>query len=151
MQIDEEEEEVINIEAIDVEQLLLEAKTWIEGNALLVEDFEAIRKQLSSRRIVDRADDIWDKLLCWKNQIDVPEGIRKRIMESEHDSKVAGHFGRETTMELIIRNFRWPNVEMDIWNCCNDLRQLPEDDGAPTCKARIVTSVRDGFQTMDAY
>lgn len=27
MQIDEEEEEVINIEAIDVEQLLLEAKT----------------------------------------------------------------------------------------------------------------------------
>ena len=34
-------------------------------------------------------------------------------MEDEHDSKVAGHFGQKKTLELISRNFYWP--EMEDW------------------------------------
>ena len=36
------------------------------------------------------------------------------ILESEHDSKVAGHFGQEKTIELVRRNFWWPRMDTDI-------------------------------------
>jgi hypothetical protein len=32
-------------------------------------------------------------------------------MDSEHDSKVAGHFRREGAMELLTLKFYWPNME----------------------------------------
>jgi len=57
---------------------------------------------------------IKDDLLCWKNRLYAPRGLRKRIVVTEHNSKVAGHFGRERTMELLTRNFYWPNVEADV-------------------------------------
>jgi hypothetical protein len=41
-------------------------------------------------------------------------------MQSAHDSKVAGHFGRERTMELLSRNFYWPNMEKDVRKDCNE-------------------------------
>lgn len=65
-------------------------------------------------------------LLCYKNRIYVPEGMRQRVIMSEHDSNVAGHFGRETTVELISRDFNWPNIERDIRKHCNkwDVCQL---------------------------
>jgi hypothetical protein len=31
----------------------------------------------------------------------VPYGIRTRVLESEHDSKVAGHMGQDNTKELM--------------------------------------------------
>jgi len=31
-------------------------------------------------------------------------------MESEHDTKVAGHMGQDKTIELIQRNFWWPKI-----------------------------------------
>ena len=36
------------------------------------------------------------------------------ILESEHDSKVAGHFGQEKTIELVRRNIWWPEMDTDI-------------------------------------
>lgn len=47
-------------------------------------------------------------------------------MESEHDTKVAGHFGRERTIELLTRNCYWPNMDLDIhknYNQCNNCQQ----------------------------
>ena len=35
-------------------------------------------------------------------------------MESEHDSQVAGHMGMDKTMEMIDRNFYWPEMVKDI-------------------------------------
>jgi hypothetical protein len=35
-------------------------------------------------------------------------------MESEHDSKIAGHFGQDKTIELIRRNFWWPKMDETI-------------------------------------
>jgi len=37
----------------------------------------------------------------------VPEELIREIMESEHDTKVAGHMGQDKTIELIRRNFWW--------------------------------------------
>jgi hypothetical protein len=44
----------------------------------------------------------------------VPCGLRTSVLESEHDSKVAGHMGQDKTKELIRRNFWWPKMNEDI-------------------------------------
>jgi transposase InsO family protein len=51
-----------------------------------------------------------------KEKLWVPEGkgLRRRILESEHDTKVAGHMGQDKTLELIRRNFWWPKMDEDI-------------------------------------
>ena len=38
----------------------------------------------------------------------------RTILESEHDSKLAGHFSQEKTIELLRRNFWWPGMDTDI-------------------------------------
>jgi len=40
-------------------------------------------------------------LLYRRNWLWVPKGLVQRIMESEHDTKVAGHMGKDTTIKLI--------------------------------------------------
>jgi len=48
-------------------------------------------------------------------------------MDSEHDCKVAGHFGRECTMELLTRNLYWPNMETDLrkyFNECDNCQRI---------------------------
>jgi len=42
------------------------------------------------------------------------------MMKSEHYSKIAGHFGRDRTMELVSRNFYWPKMEDDVRKFCNE-------------------------------
>jgi hypothetical protein len=37
--------------------------------------------------------------------------MRLVITKSERNSKVAGHFGQEKTLEIISRNFYWPKME----------------------------------------
>ncbi|MCU1441842.1 MAG: hypothetical protein JWP85_2839, partial [Rhodoglobus sp.] len=46
-----------------------------------------------------------DGLLLFKNRLYIPadDRIKIRIAEAEHDSKVAGHFGQDKTLELITR------------------------------------------------
>ena len=40
--------------------------------------------------------------------------LRILIMESEHNSRVAGHMGMDKTMELVNPNFYWPEMAKDI-------------------------------------
>ena len=44
-------------------------------------------------------------LMLRRNLLWVPNGLIQQIMESEHDTKVAGHMGQDKTIELIRRNF----------------------------------------------
>jgi len=121
MELDiKDEYETIQISAMDVEQLLPEAKERIKEKAVLDERYRALCKQVSSGEVIDKNFTMSDGLLCWKNRIYVPEGLRQRVIQSEHDSKVAGHFGRERTMELLSRNFYWTNVERDIRKYCSE-------------------------------
>lgn len=120
MQLDDDELKVINIRTFEVEQLLPEAKERIKEKALLDEDYVAICKQLSSGGNIDKKYNIQNNLLCCKDREYVPKGLRKRIMESEHDSTVGGHFGRERTMVLLTQIFYWPNMEMDVRKYCNE-------------------------------
>jgi len=42
---------------------------------------------------------ILEDIPCWNGGIYTPKATRRTIMKLEHDSKVAGHFGRDSTME----------------------------------------------------
>jgi len=120
MELDSEEYEAIQLSAMEIESLLPEAKERIKEKARLDDKYKELCKQVVKEENIDRNFTITDDLLCWKNRIYVPEGLRQRIIQSEHDSKVAGHFGRDRTMELISRNFYWTNMERDVRKYCSE-------------------------------
>jgi len=41
-------------------------------------------------------------------------GRIQQILESEHDSKIAGHMGQDKTIELILQNFWWRKMDEHI-------------------------------------
>jgi len=55
---------------------------------------------------------IQDELLYRKNMLGIQndEELIQAILESEHDTKVAGHMGQDKTIELIWQNFCWPKM-----------------------------------------
>ena len=57
---------------------------------------------------------IEDALVYRRNLLWIPNGLILQIMESEHDTKVAGHMGQDKTIELIRRNFWWPKMNKRI-------------------------------------
>jgi len=44
----------------------------------------------------------------------VPSGLIQQVIESEHDTSVAGHMGQDKTIELIRRNIWWPKMNEGI-------------------------------------
>jgi hypothetical protein len=97
-----------------LEQLLPEAKERIKEQAILDEKYRELWNQVSSGGNIDKTFKSKEELLCWKNRIYVPEGLRQQVIISEHDSIVARHFGRERTLELVTRNSYWTSMERDI-------------------------------------
>jgi len=65
---------------------------------------------------VDTNFNIEKDLLLYKNRWYIPkdEGIRRTIMEAEHDSKIAGHFGTYKTIGRVRANFYWPKMDENI-------------------------------------
>jgi len=53
-------------------------------------------------------------LLYRRSKLWIPKGKVQSVMESEHDTKVAGHMGQDKTIELIRRNFWWPKMNERI-------------------------------------
>jgi hypothetical protein len=111
--------ETIQISAIEVEQLLPEANEMFKEKAMLDDQYRELCKQVTTGGNNNKGISINNELLCGKNRMYAAEAIWQRIIRSEHDSKVAGHFGRERTMEVVTRNFYWANMERDIRKYCN--------------------------------
>jgi transposase InsO family protein len=57
-----------------------------------------------------------DGLVYRKGMLWIPDNkdLIQKILESEHDTKVAGHMGQDKTIELIRRNFWWPKMDERI-------------------------------------
>ena len=53
-------------------------------------------------------------ILHYRGRLCIPKPMINLILESEHDSKVAGQFGQDKTIELIWQNFWWPGMDSDI-------------------------------------
>jgi hypothetical protein len=85
------------------------------------QEYQGILEQVKKRKqnVNERIQLDKDGMLTWKGRLYVPKGFRNKVLEKQHDSRIAGHFGRERTMELITRNFYWPNLEDEVREYCN--------------------------------
>jgi len=65
---------------------------------------------------VNRNFSIEKDLLLYKNRWYIPkdEGIRRTIIEAEHDSKIAGHFGTYKTIVRVRANVYWAKMDENI-------------------------------------
>jgi len=82
-------------------------QAWNEVEAALPKEQRIDRK---ARSVLE----IRNELLYRKGMLWVPEGLVQKILESEHDTKVAQHMGQDKTIELIRRNFWWPKMNERI-------------------------------------
>jgi len=56
----------------------------------------------------------------------VPSRLIQQVIESEYDTKVAGHMGQDKSIELIRRNFWWPKMNeriIDFVSSCSECQQ----------------------------
>ena len=75
---------------------------------------EAAAEELSPKDRKVRELSCENDILYRRNLLGVPSGLIQRILESEHDTKVAGHMGQDKTIELIRRNFWRPKMNERI-------------------------------------
>jgi len=76
----EDDLKAIQISAIEVEQLLPEAKERIKEQAMLDEKYRELCKLVSSGGNIDKGYSILNELLCWRNRMYVPEGLQQRVI-----------------------------------------------------------------------
>ena len=62
-----------------------------------------------------------DKLLRLNGRIYVPASpeLRTRVLKFKHDHPLSGHFGQNKTMDLVRRDYNWPDYQKDVKNYCN--------------------------------
>lgn len=72
---------------------------------------------------------VMDGLLYYKGRLWVPDNraLKRSILESEHDSKVAGHWGMDRTADLIRRNFWWPGMERMVRQYVRGCRECQQN------------------------
>ena len=46
----------------------------------------------------------------------MPTPLQKAILESEYNTKIAGHIGINKILKLITRNFWWPGIARSVRN-----------------------------------
>jgi hypothetical protein len=55
-------------------------------------------------------------MLRWRDRIFVPDSqeVKREILQLFHDDPLAGHFGRDKTLELIQRRFHWRRIDEEV-------------------------------------
>jgi len=120
MEIYDETLEYIDIGALEITLLRSDQKEVIFQDAKLNDEYMQLCKEVSKGENIDANYTIQEELLAWKGRIYIPKAMRKKVMQSEHNSKVAGHFGKDRTLELISQNFFWAKKEDDVRQYCNE-------------------------------
>ena len=61
-----------------------------------------------------------DQLLRLDNRIYVPDvsDLRLRVLQYKHDHPLSGHFGQNKTLDLIRREYVWPNLRTSVKSFC---------------------------------
>lgn len=72
-----------------------------------------------------------------KNLVMVPRLARVKVMQLAHNSMIAGHFGRERTLEAIRRRMDWPGIATDIKNLCQSCPICQKASPAVVAKAPL--------------
>jgi len=84
-----------------------------DSNETYLATFQAL---LQGDHKVDTNFSIKKDLILYKNRWYIPkdESLRRTIMEADHDSKIAGHFGTYKTIGRVRANFYWPKIDENI-------------------------------------
>ena len=102
---------VQSIPKVKFHQSLLE-EVFASGqqDAEWMEEYE---KAMSSNASADM--EYTEGSLYYKGRLYIPDSLelKRSIVSREHDTLVAGHMGQDKTVELVRRNFFWP--QMDSW------------------------------------
>jgi len=80
-------------------------------------------EQQTDRKARKETLEIRNGLIYRKDMLWVLEELIQKVLESEHDTKVAGHMGQDKTIELVRRNFWWPKMNERI---IDFVRSCPE-------------------------
>jgi len=106
-----------------VKALETEESSWskqILEAGLLDSDWSGIRNALVTGWSYERLEHygLEDNLVTYECRIYVSESnaLKLKVAYQCHDAKVAGHFGRDKTLELMKRNYHWPNMEELVRN-----------------------------------
>jgi len=78
----------------------------------------------------NRQIEIRDGLLHRKGRLWIPKEGIQQVIESEDDTKVAGHMGQDKTIELIRRNLWWPKMNERIMDFVRSCPQCQKNKGA---------------------
>ena len=98
--------------------IIKDIKSSLDTDDLDEPAMRAVRElRKSSTRSVRSAE--WDQrdgLLYFRGKVYVPptHDLRRRIVAQHHDSRVTGHKGRFKTLELVSRNYWWPQMSRYI-------------------------------------
>ena len=70
------------------------------------QQWSSVRSALMSGKLIDNLS-LQDDLVLFKNRMYLPDcnDLKLTVTRQAHDAKVAGHFGRDKTMELLTRNY----------------------------------------------
>jgi len=76
--------------------------------------------------------EMMDGCVYWKGMLWIPNdrNLIRQILESEYDTKVAGHMGQDKTIELIRRNFWWPRMNEQITDFVRSCLQYQKNKAA---------------------
>ena len=98
------------------ERSILDAiKTGKDNDEFVVKAVQELKKGKGrSLRAAEWA--VEDGLIYFRGKVYVPRDsdLRRRIVEQHHDSAAAGHPGRFKTLELVSRNYWWPQMSRYI-------------------------------------
>ncbi len=90
----------------------IEFAEQIAKAGILDKQWTSYKSALESGRLLDNLT-LEDDLVLYKNRIYIPDSneLKLTVTRQAHDAKVAGHFGRDKTLELLTRNYYWPNLD----------------------------------------
>jgi len=81
MQIDDDNVEMIELSALDVEALSTKVRARIQEKPMLNDNYQKLCMQVTSVATIDGGYTLYDDLLCWKNQVYVLEGMWRRVIK----------------------------------------------------------------------
>jgi hypothetical protein len=103
-----------------------------EGSAVEEEAAFARDEQRTSRKARSEILGLQDGVVYRKGMLWIPDdhALIRQVLESEHNTKVAGHMGQDKTIELIRRNFWWPKMDEQIVDFVRSCAECQKDKAA---------------------
>ena len=123
-------------------KLFDESKTACNLESVKVDKNEFIKAQMEDEQLIKMRDialqnsiDVEKEKTCFfiqngllmrkygdkrYDQVVVPEGYRKMLLEVAHANEMSGHFGINKTYEKLSRDYFWPKMKTSVKDFCNE-------------------------------